>query len=226
MLRSLIIAAVGFTSLAGVASAQSGGGLPQPVNSVYYGHASTIQEGVQRGRADLVRAYGESNYWNSLAAINREQARSAYMDNKLKAVHTYFQMRAANREYVRAENPRLSPEQIERMAKTALPPRPTVSQLDPATGRINWPAALQGDEFAAHRASLDALFAERVRGNAGLGSENHAAITAIVDEMKELLGDQVARWPTGAFVAANSLLKSLSYEARFPANDAVLARGR
>src|SRR5262245_55227841 len=70
-------------------------------NSGY--HSSTLEEGVQRGYADVVRSYGMANLLNSQAAGNFEQARKAYIENQLNATQTYFEMRRYNTEARRAE---------------------------------------------------------------------------------------------------------------------------
>ena len=67
-----------------------------------YRHASTYEEGVQRGFADIVRSAGAKNLMDSEAAINWEQARRAYFDNRVYGTQKYFELRARNRQ-ARAE---------------------------------------------------------------------------------------------------------------------------
>ena len=51
--------------------------IPAVVQGQYYGgygyHSSTLEEGVQRGAADLVRSYGMANLLNSQAAQQFEE---------------------------------------------------------------------------------------------------------------------------------------------------------
>ena len=61
-------------------------------------HASTFEEGVQRGYADVVRAMGDYNYNTSLAAINAQQAYSYALENRKQAVQDYFELREMNRQ--------------------------------------------------------------------------------------------------------------------------------
>jgi hypothetical protein len=70
-----------------IVSAQWGG---------YSYHASTAEEGIQRGFADVVRSQGMANLYNAQAATEVEKARSAYLDNQYKATQTYFEMRRYN----------------------------------------------------------------------------------------------------------------------------------
>src|SRR5262245_21051469 len=66
-------------------------------------HSSTLEEGVQRGFADVVRSQGMANLYNAQAATEAQKARSSYLDNQYKATQTYFEMRRYNTEARRAE---------------------------------------------------------------------------------------------------------------------------
>ena len=66
-------------------------------------HSSTLEEGVQRGYADVVRSRGMANLMNSEAAINLQEADKKYLENRLTATQTYFEMRRYNQEARRAE---------------------------------------------------------------------------------------------------------------------------
>jgi hypothetical protein len=76
--------------------------LPAPTPVVIYDHASTLEEGAYRGGADFIRSVGAANYDTSLALMYTQEAYSRYLDNRLKAAATYFDLRQLNREY-RAE---------------------------------------------------------------------------------------------------------------------------
>lgn len=187
----------------------------------YYGgygyHSSTAAEGYLRGRAAWLRAAGEYNRDTAEAAIRWQDAYGKYMENRKKAVDTYFQMRQMNAKY-RAEErkPPPTPEQIERYAKALLPDRPAASELNRLTGEIVWPAELQGEEYAVHRMEMEQAFAERGPGNSGIGSASQAAIAEAAEGMKEVLKEKVKQMPPGQYVAAKKLLNELAYEARFP----------
>ncbi len=129
----------------------------------YYGsyyHSSTAAESYQRGFADVVRSAGAANLMNSAAAKNVEEARSQYIDNRLKATKTYFEMKRYNKEYRDAnQKPRPTSEQLFRLAKEATPKRLSPAELDPVTGKITWPAALNTEDYATYRDALNGLFA-------------------------------------------------------------------
>src|SRR4051812_24251793 len=102
--------------------------------------SSTVEEGAQRGYADVVRSYGMANLLNSQAANQFEQARRAYIENRLKATQSYFEMRRYNEEARRAmRSTPLSMEQYVRLAREQAPEPLTATQLDPLTGTISWP---------------------------------------------------------------------------------------
>src|SRR4029453_17208717 len=97
-----------------------------------YGHASTEAEGIQRGFADVVRSAGAANLMNSEAAKNYEDARKKYIENRLQATETFFDMRRVNQQSRSPERPRpLSTEQYVRLARQQAPTRLSVSQFDP-----------------------------------------------------------------------------------------------
>src|SRR5882724_3784882 len=85
-------------------------------------HSSTLEEGIQRGYADVVRSQGMANLLNSQAATQYEAARKAYMENQMKATQTYFEMRRYNTEARRSERSTpLSMEQYVRLAREQAP---------------------------------------------------------------------------------------------------------
>jgi hypothetical protein len=92
--------------------------VPAAAHGQYYGgygysyHSSTLEEGVQRGAADIVRSYGLANLLSSQGAKEFEAARSQYLDNEYKATTNYFEVRRYSAEQRRANDTRpLSMEQ-------------------------------------------------------------------------------------------------------------------
>src|SRR5438477_4037393 len=87
-----------------------------------YHHSSTYEEGVLRGEGALVQSYGQANYYDSLAAINSQEAYSQYLQNREKATETYFRLRQISYPARQAARPqRLSYEQHVTLAKKQLP---------------------------------------------------------------------------------------------------------
>lgn len=68
-----------------------------PINNwTYYRHASTFEEGALRGYAATVQAVGQTNYANSLAAVNFAEAYRRQIENSRSYVQTAIENRGAS----------------------------------------------------------------------------------------------------------------------------------
>jgi hypothetical protein len=187
-------------ALATPASAQYGWG----------GHSSTLEEGIQRGAADLVRSQGMANLYNAQAATQAEQGRSQYIENNLKATQTYFEMKRVNDEYRRSKDTSpLSMEQYVRIARQQAPDPLGTSQLDPLTGAIGWPMSLRKPEYDALRKKIESLFQRRASGYAEY-SGLAAACTEFLDQLKA----DLPKFDPNDYVKAKKFLESLTFAAR------------
>jgi hypothetical protein len=221
-------AALALLSMTAAASAQGTGGsattgAPVGFPSDYgysggYGyHASTFEEGVLRGAADLTRATGEANYYHSLAAVNYQEAAARAIVNREQAVATYFRVRDLNRTARQASRPKpLSTEQYAALAKKQAPSRLSALEYDRASGRLAWPTALLADDFAAERTLLDDVFARRTTTDAGAGSPFHSAVDKLSLQLQGKLQQRIKQMNPMEFVAARKFLSGLSHEARLP----------
>lgn len=173
-------------------------------------HSSTLEEGVQRGYSDVVRSYGMANLLNSQAAKEFEQARRSYIENRLKATQTYFEMRRYNEESRRAmRSTPLSMEQYVRIARDAAPEMLTATQLDPLTGTINWPVPLQSAEFESFRVRIERLFQDRAAGYYVSGDIQRAC-----NELLEKLKVNLETFPANEYVLVKKFVDSLAWAAR------------
>jgi hypothetical protein len=177
------------------------------------GYSSTVEEGAQRGFADVVRSAGMANLMNSEAAKNYEDARKKYLENRMQATQTYFDMRRYNQQARAAERGTpLSTEQYVRLARQQAPDRLSVSQLDPLSGLISWPPSLRRDAYATDRAALEAMFKQRAAGTAGNYDEIRSACDALQDKLKA----NISTFMANDFIAAKKFVESLSYELSAP----------
>ncbi len=202
------------TALAQYAIRNTNNGTP-----VIYRHASTYEEGVFRGWADLARGVGDYNYNTSLALINQQHALSLSYDNEVKKVETYFHKRQLNKEYRAAERgPRKTPEDMARyMAKPAAM-QLSAQQMDRVTKKIYWPAILQADAFQAERRAIEASFASRTAVNSGPGSMNEAQLHQAIEQLRSLIKAQTRTIGANNYITAKRFLDGLSLEAsRFDA---------
>jgi hypothetical protein len=211
MRNALWISGVLLLSAAATAPAQDAFRFGYPWGAGYH-HASTFEEGVQRGFADVVRSRGMKNVMDSEAAINWEEARKRYMDNRVYGTQKYFEMREINRQARAAERgPRPTMQDLIRYSEVRKPDRLEASQLDPLIGTITWPAALRSDDFKADRLALEELYSQRA-AEGYLNGEQMTQVKNIMQSMDGMLKTKVKSLPNIAYVEAKSFLKSLSYE--------------
>ncbi|MDG2384226.1 MAG: hypothetical protein P8N76_21325 [Pirellulaceae bacterium] len=208
----LIMAVFAVSDACGQAYPYYGGG-----GGVYGGYAprsSTVGESYLRGSADLVRSAGERNLLDSQAAQGYAQARSMELDNRLKYADTYFARRRVNQEY-RDENRKPAPteEQIFRMAKAAEPKRLAPSQVDPVTGKINWPPLLMTDQFAAEREIIDPLFTRMIK-DGHLDYNDALKVRKACGDMRQRLIAIIRSVPGADQRQANTFVNQLEYEVR------------
>lgn len=175
-------------------------------------HSSTAAEGAQRGFADVVRSAGAANLMNSEAMVNVEDARSKYIDNRLQATKTYFEMKRYNKDYRDAnKKPRPTSEQLFRLAKDATPAALSPAELDPVSGAIAWPEVLTTDVYEASRGNLEALYADRANAGGKVSMEQYQEIRKNIREMQAELKGQINDIPPQVFSGANAFLKRLDH---------------
>lgn len=210
--------AVAVAFIAGQVSAQSsgygsyggGGGYYGPYGGAYT--ASTAEEGMANGFANVIRSAAQANLTNAQAATQAQDAVTKYLDNRTLATQTYFNMRQMNSQYRAAERGKpLSMEQYVRLAKQEAPDRMSPSQLDPFTGQIQWPQQLMGASFAPLRTKLEALYKQRALGDL----QTYAAIKEACAAMSAELTRNIKQMAPMDFVVARNFVDSLGYEANF-----------
>jgi hypothetical protein len=213
-----VAAAVMFASLAfGQESLAYRGPISSP--PAMYHHASTWEEGALRGTGDLMRAAGELNYNSSLASINYQEAYSLYLDNRLKAASTYFDLRQLNRDArAEARGQRATPDELSDYAKARAPDRLAAHQFDATTNRLVWPASLSGDLFAEERGAIDRL----VETRRGLDPQSRE-IQTLAEAMKQKLITQIGVMTGTDYAAAKRFLTSVGYEMNFAPGAAAVA---
>jgi hypothetical protein len=200
---------------AGSAMAQGwhGYGNPWGYGSGYH-HASTYEEGVQRGMADIIRSKGAANLMNSEAMKNVEDARRKYIDNRVHGTEKYFEMRSINKRAREAERgPRPSMEDVIRYSSTRKPNRLSPSELDPLTGDITWPGVLRDSQYEQDRKKLEDLYSARAFSGFLSGDQLMQVDSSIKSILGEL-GKNVKVYPPTSWTQAKSFLESLQYESR------------
>ena len=177
-------------------------------------HSSTYEEGVLRGAAELTRAAGEANFYNSMAAERYESARQAAIQNRKLATDTYFAMRKVNQEARAAERPtRLSVDQYATIAQRMAPSPLAAQQYEPTTGKLGWPEVLMTKEFEADRNAIDAAFRSRDASDGGRGSQFAAHIATHAERMRQTLRGNIDTLRPMDYMAGKKFIDSVAHEA-------------
>jgi hypothetical protein len=180
-------------------------------------HASTAEEGFLSGLGYLTRSQGEANYFNSLAAINGQEAYNRYLQNREKATETYFRLQQINRAAREATRPQpLAYERYVALAKQQAPEPLSEGEYDRLLGRLNWPALLMSDEFAAERKALDEAYAARTPADAGAASAFHNNVYKLTQTLEARLKNKVMLVSSAEYVASKNFIQSLQYESQQP----------
>ena len=193
--------------------------VPPPSTNVYaggewgYGAPTTAAGSAMSGMSQVISAAGQYNLATSAAAVNMTQAQRNQIQNDMLATDTYFQMRATNKAARDAEaGPPPNMEQLVRIARDGVPQPLNTSQLDPVSGRLDWPGPLQVDSFAPQRGELDQMFATRA-SYGGLTYSDQALVRQNVDAIYDGLKSQIRDIPPQDYVACRGFLRGLLYAA-------------
>jgi hypothetical protein len=174
----------------------------------------TIAGSYLQGLGSAIQAAGQYNLMTAQGAVYAEQARSADIDNRMKATETYFQMRQVNRAAREAERgPRPTPEDWVRYAKQREPKPLTTSELDPISGSIEWPEILLAEVYTPYREQLEKLFAERSAVGGSLGTTNFDKIHGTADAMLKELKKHIKEYSPSNYMVARRFIEGLGFEA-------------
>jgi hypothetical protein len=177
----------------------------------YGGSGSTVAGSAMTGMANAISAKGNYNLATSAAAVNLTQAQSNEISNRQQYTNTYFEMRATNKAATAAERgPRVTPEQIARNMQALAPKPVSADQVDPVSGKVNWPDLLQDERYASQRAELEQLLAKQA-SYGGLGASDHTKAREAIESMSGMMKDQIRDVPPQDYTTAKSFLKSLIY---------------
>lgn len=207
------LVALGIVLVSGSAWGQA---VTTPINNwSYQRHASTVAEGYLNGQANVIQSVGQANYFNSVAAVNFQEAQSKAIDNRRKYVTTYYETRMYNKEMRdRYAKKPFTKEQLDRITANSLPDPLTTQQYDRATGKLIWPHVLRTAEYDAFRTRIDDLVFTRSSENDGDGSPFQREVASLVDAMKMLLKDNLHTLTESQYCDAKAFLRSLDYEVK------------
>ena len=101
-------------------------------------------------------------------------------------------------------------EQLARIAHEGIPVPLSPSQVDPVSGKIEWPTLLQTEPYAPQRTELDELVAKRATLG-GLGYPDQEKAHDAIDTMMATMKGQIREVPSALYVASRNFLSSLLY---------------
>lgn len=187
-----------------------------PAAAQWYGgyFASTPAEGYAMGMAAVTYSAGAAAWMSSIAAINLEQARSAYLDNQIKFTEAYYAKKRIHQSYVDStRKPAMSSQRLAALAKSTPPVPLNEKELDPVTGQIVWPNILRQEDYEPLRLKLDELFADRAAEG---GNISQKQANDIADSSKQLAAElkkRLKEYPSGEYITARRFVERLSREA-------------
>jgi hypothetical protein len=182
------------------------------------GYGGTTAAGsAMQGMASCVQAAGNYNLSTSAAAINMTVAERNQIQNSQEFTNTYFEKQRVNRAAQAAQRqPPMSAEAMARWSQASRPKPLASQQLDPVSGKLNWPYVLQKDDFSEQRKQLDSAFAQRARYGAML-PDAVEQVSEVTDAMLDQLRGMVRDLKTNEYLAAKTFVERLAYEANKPA---------
>lgn len=188
--------------------------------------ASTPASGIGHAAADIIRAQGMFNESTANSILKFEQARRQYLENQnqwtdlvLSRQRVLQAEHERQHEETRARNIRYREEEV---WKTPLPPRLASNELNPGTGAVSWPRALQRDTFALDRIEIESLLAKRA--DKGSTSELMEQLDNKTQMLRTDLRDHIRELRTQEYLQARRFVDSLALESQFPADEPVIAR--
>ena len=200
-------------------AARTVGALRLAVPYGYYGNfSSTPMESAQRGYASVLRAQGQYQLDASKAAVNYEQARQQYIENKQKWTETYWKRkregeaeRAKDYEEKRAVRDRYRKSQDRlQTSQTSQPNRMTHAEFDSNTGKIDWPEPLKSDAFAVHRQQLENEFA--LRAQTQITPQLAEDIRDSTNQLRDVLKRNIRKMSPSDYISARQFIDRLAQE--------------
>jgi len=181
--------------------------------------AATVGESYARGAADIVRSQGQYNLQTSEAAINLTQARSQQIDNDLQQTQVFFEKRNINSQQRfgdYSQRAAINAKKMVQYGAAGRPKRLTSRELDPLTGRINWPIFLQGPEYDQPRQTINGMFQMRANQEGALGLEGYESIMGATDMMYATLKSKIETMNSTDYINTKNFIDRLVYDVKNP----------
>ncbi|MBN2577769.1 MAG: hypothetical protein JXB10_02170 [Pirellulales bacterium] len=205
-----------------MATSNGGRVIPPPPSSYsgwgwYGGGGGTVAGSYLYGLGDVVRAQGEYNLNTSAAAVNLSQAAKQQIKNWKNYVEAYYYTRRVRQDQLAAESAKIRQYNQEWLRSHAAmkPQRLEPTELDPVTGKLQWPVALRAPAYQQQCDDLQELFYERAKYGA-LSYESYQKAAEITQNMIADLKDNIRQYTPNNYLAAKGFLEKLTCEAGLP----------
>lgn len=171
----------------------------------------TVEGSMMQGMASVISAKGDYNLSTSAAAVNLTQAQKQDIQNRQDATQAYFAMQEVNKAARDSKrSPRLSQEQLVRIAAQAAPQQISSREVDPVSGRVTWPELLTDERFAAERGTVEGVLAKQATYGS-LTLTDHETAGQAIEQMSVKLKAVIASVSAQRYMAAKNFLKSLMF---------------
>src|SRR5262245_37667190 len=188
--------------------------------SAPYGFSSTALEGALRGKAAVIDALGNFDVNEGQAAILREHARTLDRDNDVQQTAALYAQKGLWQQARDAARQAQAARDAEGKVKFAelratLYKRAytlSASELNPHTGEIYWPNALQAAKFETDRRRVEQLYRMLV-SYPDPQPEVVEEIGRHVDALARALRADICSLPRDEYLAAHKFLRGLKYTA-------------
>ncbi len=175
--------------------------------------SSTLQEGAQRGFADVVRSSGMAALQASQAEVNLQQANSQAIANDRSAVQDYIDTSRMIAEYRASVRPKpATPEQMFRWAHHDAPRALSTYEYDPLSGSINWPLALLDPAYNQYRDVAQQFFRERVQSPQRIKFEDFQQMQELTENWLSALQSNITKYKPNDYIRARKFIESLAAE--------------
>ncbi len=168
------------------------------------------------GMAEVIRARGEATESVTRAAINNEEARSKYFDNKIKYAEMRRDLRKMGDKYAEERHQERLATQERRKANRTTTPRPSSlndSQLDPNTGELIWPEELMKSKYEKERKIIEDAFELR-RAYSHQTSSSQQNVSEATKKMMRSLKSSIRDIPSSEYLSARRFLELIQNEVR------------
>ncbi len=174
-------------------------------------HCSTSDEGLLRGKADLVGSYGQAARNMAEAEVYASQAREHELRNRQLVAAQYYE-RKEMFQASKSHSDKSTTTPYVTVSKNETPKAGT--KVVGEDGRIHWPTAFLSDNCRSARQTIDIYFSHRGPGySTGIGTPEFDTARAAIGDLTTNLKSRITEISSGDYVVASNFLKNLEKSA-------------